>query len=100
MNETIAALNKMVADVNGSVSGIADISRATENQAAAANGGVTTSVEEVFALIQEGERGGTESLAALAEESSASTEEVASASTDIRQMAQQLRERVAQFRFQ
>ncbi|BBL67342.1 methyl-accepting chemotaxis protein [Methanoculleus chikugoensis] len=98
VNETIAALNKMVADVNGSVSGIADISRATENQAAAANG-VTTSVEEVFALIQEGERG-TESLAALAEESSASTEEVASASTDIRQMAQQLRERVAQFRFQ
>ncbi|WP_214020544.1 PAS domain-containing methyl-accepting chemotaxis protein [Methanoculleus sp.] len=98
VNKTIVALNKMVADVNGSVNGIADISRATENQADAANV-VTTSIEEVFSLIQEGEKG-TESLAALAEESSASTEEVASASNEIQQMAQQLRDRVALFRFQ
>ncbi|MCK8518193.1 methyl-accepting chemotaxis protein [Methanoculleus sp. 7T] len=98
VNKTIEALNKMVVDINGSVSGIADISRATENQAGATNA-VTTSVEEVFTLIQESERG-TESLAALAEESSASTEEVASAANEIRQMAQQLRARVAAFRFQ
>jgi methyl-accepting chemotaxis protein len=98
VNKTIAALNKMVADVNASVSGIADISRATENQADAANA-VTTSIEEVFSLIQETEKG-TENLAALAEESSASTEEVASASNEIQRMAHQLRERVAAFRFQ
>ncbi|SCL75473.1 hypothetical protein L21_1373 [Methanoculleus chikugoensis] len=98
VNKTIAALNKMVADVNTSVGGIADISRATENQADAANA-VTTSIEEVFSLIQETERG-TESLAALAEESSASTEEVASAANEIQRMAHQLRERVAVFRFQ
>ena len=98
VNKTIGALNKMVADVNASVGGIADISRATENQADAANA-VTTSIEEVFSLIQETERG-TESLAALAEESSASTEEVASASNEIQQMAHQLRERVAAFKFQ
>ncbi|GLI45549.1 methyl-accepting chemotaxis protein [Methanoculleus bourgensis] len=98
VNETIQALNKMVADVNASVGGIADISRATENQADAANA-VTTSIEEVFSLIQETERG-TESLAALAEESSASTEEVASAANEVQRMALQLRERVAAFRFQ
>ncbi|MDD3933405.1 MAG: PAS domain-containing methyl-accepting chemotaxis protein, partial [Methanoculleus sp.] len=98
VNKTIGALNKMVADVNASVGGIADISRATENQADAANA-VTTSIEEVFSLIQETEKG-TENLAALAEESSASTEEVASASNEIQQMAHQLRERVAAFKFQ
>ncbi|MCK9342908.1 MAG: methyl-accepting chemotaxis protein [Massilibacteroides sp.] len=98
VNKTIEALNRMVGDINNSVNGIADISRATENQAGATNA-VTMSVEEVFSLIQESEKG-TESLAALAEESSASTEEVASASNEIRQMARQLRERVAAFRFQ
>ncbi|NLA39335.1 MAG: PAS domain S-box protein [Methanomicrobiales archaeon] len=98
VNKTIAALNKMVADVNTSVGGIADISRATENQADAANA-VTTSIGEVFALIQESERS-TENLAALAEESSASTEEVASAANEIQRMARQLRERVGVFRFQ
>jgi len=55
VNKTIQALNKMVTDVNTAVGGIADISRATENQADAANA-VTTSVEEVFSLIQETER--------------------------------------------
>jgi len=98
VNKTIQALNKMVTDVNTAVGGIADISRATENQADAANA-VTTSVEEVFSLIQETERS-VESLAALAEESSASTEEVASATNEIQRMAHQLRERVAAFRFE
>jgi len=98
VNKTIEALNKMVVDVKGSVNSIADISRATENQASVANA-VTMSVEEVFTLILETERN-TENLAALAEESSASTEEVASASNEIKQMAQQLRARVATFRFQ
>ncbi|WP_292518811.1 PAS domain-containing methyl-accepting chemotaxis protein [Methanoculleus sp.] len=98
VNKTLTALNKMVADVNASVSGIADISRATESQADETTA-VTKSVEEVFALVQESERG-TESLAALAEESSASTEEVASAANEIQRMAHQLRERVAVFRFE
>ncbi len=98
VNKTIEALNRMVADVKVAVSGVADISRATESQADETTE-VTKNVEEVFALIQEGERG-TESLAALAEESSASTEEVASASNEMRQMAHQLREKVATFRFE
>ena len=98
VQRTIDALNQMVTDVNGAVSGISDISRATENQADATNA-VTKSVDEVFTLIRESEKG-MENLAALAEESSASTEEVASASNEIRQMAQHLRGRVAAFRFQ
>ncbi|MBP7299728.1 MAG: PAS domain-containing methyl-accepting chemotaxis protein [Methanoculleus sp.] len=98
VNKTITALNKMVVDVKNAVNGVADISRATENQAEAANS-VTKSVGETFSLIQEGERD-AESLAALAEESSASTEEVASAANEIQRMARQLRERVAVFKFQ
>ncbi|MDV2481358.1 PAS domain S-box protein [Methanoculleus sp. Wushi-C6] len=98
VNKTIEALNRMVADVGVAVNGIADISRATESQADETTS-VTTSIEEVFVLVQDNEKG-MESLAALAEESSASTEEVASASNEIRQMAHQLREKVATFRFE
>ncbi len=98
VNKTIEALNRMVADVRVAVNGIADISRATESQADETTE-VTKNVEEVFVLVQENERG-MESLAALAEESSASTEEVASASNEMRQMAHQLREKVATFRFE
>lgn len=98
VNEAIEALNKMVIDVGAAVSGIADISQATESQASTANV-VTTSIGEAFALIQETERG-TEGLAALAEESSASTEEVANVTNEIQQMAHRLREKIAVFKLQ
>ncbi|HUU74966.1 MAG TPA: PAS domain-containing methyl-accepting chemotaxis protein [Methanoregulaceae archaeon] len=98
VNETIDALNRMVADVNISANSIADISRATEDQAGATNN-VTKNVDHINNLILGAEKS-MEDLAALAEESSASTEEVASASNEIRGMAIHLREMVDKFKIQ
>ncbi len=95
VNESIDALNRMVSDVNISANSIADISRATEDQAEATNN-VTKNVDFINSLILGAEKS-MEDLAALAEESSASTEEVASASNEIRSMAVHLREMVAKF---
>jgi methyl-accepting chemotaxis protein len=95
VNSTIEALNHMVADVNISANSIADISRATEDQAEATNN-VTRNVDFINNLILTAEKS-MEDLAALAEESSASTEEVASAANEIRTMAAHLREMVSRF---
>ena len=95
VNSTIEALNHMVADVNISANSIADISRATEDQAEATNN-VTRNVDFINNLILTAEKS-MEDLAALAEESSASTEEVASAANEIRTMAAHLREMVSKF---
>jgi methyl-accepting chemotaxis protein len=98
VNESIDALNRMVSDVNISANSIADISRATEDQAEATNN-VTKNVDFINSLILAAEKS-MEDLAALAEESSASTEEVASASNEIRGMAVHLREMVGKFKVQ
>jgi methyl-accepting chemotaxis protein len=96
VNDTILALNRIVSDVNSTVKSIADISRATEDQANATNN-VTRNVDMINNLMLDGERG-MEDLAALAEESSASTEEVASASNEIKMMSGHLREMVGKFK--
>lgn len=96
VNSTISALNKIVDDVDVAATGIADISRATEDQAVAI-GNVTKNVDLINTLVIDGEKS-MEDLAALAEESSASTEEVAGAATEIRKMAAQMREMVGRFR--
>ncbi len=98
VNSTIDALNRMVSDVNISANSIADISRATEDQAGATNN-VTRNVDFINNLILSAEKS-MEDLAALAEESSASTEEVASASNEIKTMAVHLREMVGKFKVQ
>jgi methyl-accepting chemotaxis protein len=96
VNATIEALNRMVSDVNISANSIADISRATEDQAHATNN-VTKNIDSINNLILGAEKR-MDDLAALAQESSASTEEVASAANEIKAMAEHLREMVGRFR--
>lgn len=96
VNQTIDALNRMVSDVNISVNSIADISRATEDQAQATTN-VTKNIDHINTLVLGAEKR-MDDLAALAEESSASTEEVASASNEIKTMAERLRQMVGRFR--
>ena len=95
VNNTIIALNRIADDINTTVKNIADISRATEEQANATNN-VTRNVGMINTLMINGEKS-MENLAALAQESSASTEEVASASNEIKIMAERLREMVEKF---
>jgi methyl-accepting chemotaxis protein len=95
VNNTINALNGMVGDVNITVKSVADISRATEDQANATNN-VTKSIEHISQLLKEEEKS-MEELAALSEESSSSTEEVASASSEIKNMAIELGDMVKKF---
>jgi methyl-accepting chemotaxis protein len=96
VNQTIEALNRMVSDVNVSVNSIADISRATEDQAQATTN-VTRNIDLINNLVVAAEKR-MDDLAALAEESSASTEEVASASNEIKTMAEHLRQMVGKFK--
>ncbi|OPX66297.1 MAG: Sensory rhodopsin II transducer [Methanoregulaceae archaeon PtaB.Bin056] len=79
---TIEALNQMAAGVRATADSIAEISKATENQAVA-TGNVMSNVDLIHDLIVKNERN-TEHLAALAEESSASIEEIASATNEIK----------------
>lgn len=79
---TIEALNEMAAGVRATAESINEISRATENQAVA-TGNVMSNVDLIHSLIVKNERN-TENLAALAEESSASIEEIASATNEIK----------------
>ncbi|MCU0631633.1 MAG: methyl-accepting chemotaxis protein [Methanolinea sp.] len=79
---TIEALNQMAAGIRTTAESITDISKATENQAVA-TGNVMSNVDLIHTLIVKNERN-TEHLAALAEESSASIEEIASATNEIK----------------
>lgn len=79
---TIEALNQMAAGVRATADSIGEISKATENQAVA-TGNVMSNVDLIHDLIVKNERN-TEHLAALAEESSASIEEIASATNEIK----------------
>ncbi|GEM_PF-329123 len=96
VNSTISSINLIMKDLEVSNKNIADISETTGDQAKATNN-VTISIEKVNNLILTSEKNMSD-LAALAEESSASTEEVASAATEIREMAVKLREMVGKFK--
>lgn len=93
---TIEALNQMAAGIRNTAGSITDISRETENQAAATSN-VLNNVDLIHTLIVKNERN-TEHLAALAEESSASIEEIASATNEIRGKMGHCREIMGSFR--
>jgi len=87
---TINALNEMAGSIRTTAESIDQISRATENQTVA-SGNVMNNIKVIHKLILDTEKS-SENLAALAEESSASVEEIASATSEIREkMAECLR---------
>jgi len=93
---TIEALNQMAAGIRTTAESIGDISKETENQAAATSN-VINNVDLIHNLVVKSERN-TENLAALAEESSASIEEIASATNEIRIKMGHCREIMGTFR--
>jgi PAS domain S-box-containing protein len=95
VDKAISALNSMTADVGNTVNGIADISKATGEQANATNS-MTRSVDRVNELMHADEEHMVE-LTALSEESSTSTEEVANAAGRMKVMAVELKGLVQQF---
>jgi len=93
---TIGALNQMAEGIRTTAESIGQISKATENQAAASTN-VMNNVELIHNLIVHNERD-AENLAALAEESSASIEEIASATSEIKQKMAECRRIVETFK--
>jgi len=95
VKNTIQGLDQMVQDVEIASGNITEISRATDSQASATNR-VNQSIEMVGQMII-GNQEQIDSLAANAEESSATTEEIASASTMIIEMTERLRTKINEF---
>jgi len=93
---TIEALNHIAEVIKTTVGNIEQISKATENQAAA-SGSVMNNIELIHNLIVNNERN-SENLAALAEETSASIEEIASATNEIKQKMSDCRRVVGAFK--
>ncbi len=93
---TIEALNQMAAGIRTTAESVSSISKETENQAAA-TGNVMNNVEFIHDTIVKNERN-TEHLAALAEESSASIQQIASATNEIRQKMGHCREIMGAFK--
>jgi len=95
VNTTVEGLNKMVADVEIASGNVAEISRATDSQAMATNR-VNQSIEMVSQMVIANQEK-MDSLSANAEESSAATEEIASASSMIIEMVERLRNKIREF---
>jgi len=96
VDEAVLALGKMVQDMNQITSGIMDISKAAEVQADSA-GYVTNKVQIINDLTVTDQKGMVD-LSALAEESSAQTEEVAGATASVRERVDQLKVLLQKFR--
>ncbi|MDI9632907.1 MAG: methyl-accepting chemotaxis protein [Methanolinea sp.] len=93
---TIQALNQMSEGIRTTAEAINQISKATENQAAASEN-LMHDIELIHNIVVANEKN-TENLAALAEESSASIEEIASATSEIRQKMAEARRIVESFK--
>ncbi|MCK8518804.1 methyl-accepting chemotaxis protein [Methanoculleus sp. 7T] len=89
VNQTIEALNEIIAETGAVTRSIAEIAKATEDQANVANH-VVQAMSEGTRLTKE-TQAQVESLAALAEETSASTEEIGSATHELNAMAVRLK---------
>ncbi|NLV28145.1 MAG: PAS domain-containing protein [Methanomicrobiales archaeon] len=95
VNATIEGLDKMVADINVASNSVSEISRATDSQAVA-----TTRVNQNIEIVREmvvTVQDKMDSLSANAEESSAATEEIASASAMIVDMVEKLQHKIGEF---
>jgi methyl-accepting chemotaxis protein len=95
VNKTVESLNLIISEANIVTLGVKEITKATEDEAQAANT-LMTGIESVSNLTRENEKR-MEDMAALAQETSASTEEIASASTELAEMADRSRKMMEKF---
>ncbi len=95
VNQTIDALNRIIAESTVVAQGVTEITRATEDQAQATTR-VVQGIDQTGAITRENQER-MEDMAALAEETSASTEEIASASAELATMAERLKKMMEQF---
>lgn len=84
VSQTTNAITEMVRDVKITVENISEVTSATENQAVATNN-LTGGISNTMNILKKGVSN-MDSLAALAEESSASTQEIAARESEIQQM--------------
>jgi methyl-accepting chemotaxis protein len=96
VNKTIEALNRIIAESNVVAQGVNEITKATGEQAEATTR-VVHGMEKSSAITRENQ-GRMEDMAALAQETSASTEEIASASAELAELANRLKKIMEQFR--
>ena len=96
VNKTVESLNLIISEANIVSLGIKEITKATEDEAQAANT-LLSGIESVSALTQDNQQR-MEDMAALAEETSASTEEIASASAELAEMVDRSRKMMEKFR--
>jgi methyl-accepting chemotaxis protein len=95
VNKTVESLNMIISEANIVSLGVSEITRATEDQARAANQ-LMTGIESVTTLTRENQQRMAD-MAAVAEETSASTEEIASASAELSAMAEHSRKMMEEF---
>jgi len=96
VNKTIEALNRIIAESNVVAQGVNEITKATGDQAEATTR-VVHGMEKSNTIARENQ-GRMEDMAALAQETSASTEEIASASAELAELANRLKNIMEQFR--
>ncbi|UUX92673.1 PAS domain S-box protein [Methanoplanus endosymbiosus] len=96
VNQTIDALNHMVDDVNSVTSSMDEISGATAAQASATDN-VTKSIDIISTMIMDADSN-MDNLIKIAGDSSASGEQIAGNSEEMRNMIQKLKERVDEFK--
>ncbi len=95
VNKTVESLNLIISEANIVTLGVKEITKATEDEAEAANT-LMSGIESVTDLTRENQER-MEDMAALAQETSASTEEIASASTELAEMADRSRKMMEKF---
>ncbi len=95
VNKTVDSLNLIISEANIVTLGVKEITKATEDEAQAANT-LMSGIESVTDLTRENQER-MEDMAALAQETSASTEEIASASTELAEMADCSRKMMEKF---
>ena len=95
VNKTVESLNLIISEANIVTLGVKEITKATEDEAQAANT-LMSGIESVTDLTRENQER-MEDMAALAQETSASTEEIASASTELAEMADRSRKMMEKF---
>lgn len=95
VSRTVESLNLIIAEANVVSLGVTEITRATEDQAKATTT-LMTGIESVSSLTNDNQQK-MQDMAALAEETSASTEEIASASAEVAEMAGRSRKMIEKF---
>jgi methyl-accepting chemotaxis protein len=96
VNKTVESLNLIISEATIVSQGVTEITKATEDQAHATNT-LMTGIESVANLTRDNQNR-MEDMAALAQETSASTEEIASASAELADMADHSRKMMEKFR--